>query len=73
VELLIRHVWLWNNEFRPGSNDPGMATLYTLEKEIPPGGKAPFSYAFSAPLAARPDGAFETVVSVAGFAEVIPQ
>jgi hypothetical protein len=73
VELLIRHVWMWKNEFRPGTDDPGTAVVYTLQKEIPPGGKAPFSHEISTPLPDRPDGLFETVVSVAGFTEIIPQ
>lgn len=73
VELLIRHVWLWNNEFRPGAKDPGMAVYHTLDKEIQPGGSVPFTHKFAAPLPERADGVFETVVSVGGFAEIIPQ
>jgi len=71
VQLLIRYVWLWKDEMRPGKDDPGMAVYSTLEKEIPPGGRAPFTYRPSPPLPSRSDGRFETTVSVAGFTEVV--
>lgn len=71
VQLLIRYVWLWKDEMRPGKDDPGMAVYYTLEKEIPPGGKAPFTYRPASALPSRPDGYFEVSVSVAGFTEII--
>lgn len=71
VQLLIRYSWRWKNEFRPGENSPGDVVFYTVRKEIPPGGTVPFTYKPSAPLPSRPDGYFETTVSVAGFTEVI--
>lgn len=70
VQLLVRHTWHWKNEFRPGKDDPGMAVYYTVEKEIPSGGTMPFTYRPSSPLPSRPDGYFETIVSVAGFTEI---
>jgi len=70
VQLLIRHVWHWNNEFRPGTDNPGTAAYYTVEKTIPPRGKVPFTYKTDG-LPKRADGHFETMVSVAGYAEVI--
>ena len=73
VELLVRHVWHWKNEFRPGDDNPGMASYYPVVKEIPPGGSVPFNYTLLSPLPSRADGQFETMVSVAGFTEVIPQ
>jgi len=73
VELLVRHVWHWKNEFRPGNDNPGMASYYTMAEEIPPGGSVPFTYMQLSPLPSRADGQFETMVSVAGFTEVIPQ
>jgi hypothetical protein len=73
IELLIRHTWAWKNEFRPGTDDPGVGVYHKVEKEIPPGGRASFSHKLSEPLEARPDGAFDTTVSVAGFATVLPQ
>jgi hypothetical protein len=73
VELLVRHVWHWKNEFRPGDDNPGMASYFPAVKEILPGGSAPFTYTYLSPLPSRADGQFETMVSVAGFTEVIPQ
>ena len=73
IQLLIRHVWLWKNEFRPGSDDPSKAFYHTLASEIPPGGSVPFTYKPSPSLPDRSDGTFQTTVSVAGFTEIIPR
>lgn len=73
IQLLIRHAWTWQNEFRPGTDDPGTATVHTLESEVQPGDKAVFTHRFATPIAVRSGGAFETVVSVAGFTSIIPQ
>lgn len=70
VQLLIRYIWQWKNEFRPGKDELGMAAYYTVDKEISAGGSVPFNYKPASPLPSRPDGFFETTVSVAGFAEV---
>jgi hypothetical protein len=70
VQLLIRYTWLWKNEFRPGQDDPGTAVYYTVERSIPPGQSVRFTYKPSSPLPSRPDGTYETTVSVAGFTEV---
>jgi hypothetical protein len=32
VELLIRHTWFWNNEFKPGKDDPGGSVYYTVPR-----------------------------------------
>ena len=73
VQLLVRSTWLWNNEMRPGDDSPGDAVYYTVEGDIPPGGSKPFTYRPASPLPSRPDGHFEVAVSIAGFAELIPQ
>lgn len=73
VQLLVRHVWHWSNEFRPGSDDPGNAAYFTVKKTIPPGGKVPFSFKTTDALLGRADGRFETTVSVAGYTEMIQQ
>ncbi len=67
VELQIRHVWHWKNEFRPGKDAPGKADYYTLNKDVAPGETVPFTYTISSPLPSRGDGYFETLVSIAGF------
>jgi hypothetical protein len=73
VQLLIRYTWLWNNEMHPGQDELSDAIYYTVEGDIPPGGTKPFTYKRSTPLPSRPEGRFEVTVSVAGFAEIIPQ
>jgi hypothetical protein len=73
VQLFIRYTWLWDNEFKPGTNDPGTSVYYTLAKEIPPGGRAALNFKPSTPLVKAAGGHFETSVTIAGFTEVIPQ
>ena len=70
VQLLIKHDWLWKNEFRPGEDNPGRAVYYTVPGEIPPGGQTTFTYRADPPLPARSDGRFNTSVEVVGFVEV---
>jgi hypothetical protein len=72
VQLRISHVWHWNNEFRPGTNDLGRTIYFTLEDEIAPAGTMDFTFKAATPPP-RSDGAFETTVSVAGFTTIIPQ
>jgi len=72
VQLLIRHVWHWRNEFRPSDDSPGEAVFQTVEMEILPEKTMPFTYNPSTPLPDLPGGYFETKVSVAGFTEVVP-
>lgn len=73
VQLLIRHTWLWDNETKPGKNDPGTSVYQTLSGEIPPGGRLPFKYQPSPPLPKMTGGGFETTVGIAGYTEIIPQ
>ena len=73
VQLLIRHTWLWDNETKPGKNDPGTSVYQTLSGEIPPGGRLPFKYQPSPPLPKMAGGRFETAVGIAGYTEIIPQ
>jgi hypothetical protein len=71
VQLYILDIWLWDNEFHPGNNDPSTSFIYTVPNEIPPGGHLPFTYSPSQPLPKPSGGHFITSVSVAGFTEVI--
>jgi hypothetical protein len=73
VELQILYSWRWKDEFHPGKDDPGMAVYHGIDKEIPPGQSVRFTYKPPKPLPKRSDGHFEFSVSVAGFAQVIPQ
>ena len=72
VRLQILYSWRWKNEYQPGKDDPGRATYYVLNQEIPPGQTLRFNYKPSPPLAAREDGQFDISVKVAGFAQVFP-
>jgi hypothetical protein len=72
VQLLVRHTWLWNDEYHPGAMDPGTSAFQTLQQEIPPGGTARFNFTPSTPLAKAAGGRFVTTVRIAGFTEVIP-
>ena len=72
VQLLIRYVWLWKNEFHPGKDDPSRSDYYNVPGEIPPRGMTRFQYTPSSPLPKRADGNFMVIVSVAGFTQVIP-
>ena len=73
VQLFIRNTWLWDEEFKPGKDDPGTSTYFTLPKEIPAGGRLPFTYSPSPPLPKASGGRFETTVAIAGYSEVVPQ
>lgn len=72
VQVLIRHIWLWDQETKPGKDDPSRAVYVTLPTEIPPGGRSPFAYKPSPPLPKVPGGHFITSVAIAAFTEVIP-
>ena len=72
VQVLIRYIWLWDKETKPGRNDPSTSTYYTVPGTIAPGGSAPFRYTPSSPLGKTAGGHFETSAVIAGFTEVIP-
>ena len=73
VQLFIRYTWLWDDERKPGKIDPSTSTLYALPKEIPSGGRLPFTFSPKPPLPKLAGGRFETSVSIAGYAELIPR
>jgi hypothetical protein len=70
IELQILYSWRWKNEFHPGTDDPGRAVYFTINKELPPGQSGQFEYRPSPPLAARNDGYFDVSVKVVGFAQI---
>jgi hypothetical protein len=72
VQLYIRYIWIWDNEFHPGNNDPSTSFVYTLPQEIAPGGRVSFTFSPSPPLPKVSGGRFMTAASEAGFTEVIP-
>lgn len=71
AELVVRHHWLWANETRPGTDDPGWVDVYALQVFIPPGGSAPFRVQASRVTPQRDDGAFQVEAFVRRF-ETIP-
>lgn len=73
VQLFVRHTWFWDNETKPGKDDPGTSVYHTLSGEIPAGGRQPFKYQVSPPLPKMAGGRFETTVAIAGYTEIIPQ
>ena len=70
IQLQIVYSWRWNNEHRPGRDDPGRAAYYVLDREIAPGQTVRFDYRPSPPFAPREDGQFDITVKVVGFAQV---
>ena len=73
VELLVRYIWLWDDEYHPGKADPSMSIYHALSREIAPGGTVPFAFSPNPPLPKVSGGRFETTVSIMGYTEIIPQ
>jgi len=67
VRLAISHVWLWDDELHPGTDDFSRADYYIVPEEIPAGGQVAFTVRPSTPLREGPAGSFMTEVSVASF------
>lgn len=73
AELLVRHRWLWADETRPGTDDPGWADIHPVNVSIPAGGSAPFRVQASRIAPQRSDGTFQTEVSVHRFRTIPSQ
>lgn len=69
VYLTIRSVWLWDDEKNPGEGDPSTSVRFKVPGEVPAEGFLPFFYR-PLPDPPRPDGHYETRVSIAEFSEV---
>lgn len=70
VNLLIRHIWLWDDEYDPGRDIYSTSTYLPVDGEIPAGGTKEFVYAPSLPEISG--GHFETKIIVGGF-RVVPE
>ena len=70
VQLLVKYVWLWNNERKPGTDNPGRSAYETLPGELAPGESKEFTYRPDQPLPHRTDGHFDPSVEVAGVTEI---
>jgi len=71
IRLLIRQAWQWQKETRPGKVSPGRTLVFTLNRPIPAGGSAPFTFDVP-PLPNAKGGTFKTTAEVAGFTEMVP-
>ena len=71
VRLLVRHIWLWNNEYRPGRDMYSQAEYLPIDGIIPPGEAVKFRYTPALPTAH--DGHFKTKVIVGEFTELPAQ
>jgi len=67
VRLAISHIWLWDNELHPGTDDFSRAEYYIVPEEIPAGGQIAFTARPSTPLREGSGGSFMTEVKVASF------
>ena len=68
VELLVRNIWLWNNEYHPGQDTYSMADYVPLDGTIEPGQSKDFTFDLRLPKASR--GHFDTKVLVGEFRTV---
>jgi hypothetical protein len=71
VEILVQYHWLWNNEFKPGTDSPGQTVVLRIDKPLQPGQSAPFSHTLSI-AGDRKDGRFVPEATVGAFAVVVP-
>jgi hypothetical protein len=67
VKLEIDYAWIWRNDFKPGTDNPGRTVYYTVPGEIAPHGQMSFSYEPSPPLPSRHDGHFVPTARIVGF------
>ena len=72
VQLLVKYIWLWNKERKPGTDSPGRALYETLPGELAPGETKEFTFRPDEPLPHRTDGRFDASVEVAGVTEITP-
>jgi len=65
VELLIRHIWLWDDEYDPNRDVYSTSTYLPVAGQIGPGESKEFVYVPSLPEI--PGGHFETKIIVGEF------
>lgn len=70
VQIVVRHAFLWNDERRPGTDNPGRTEYYRVLGDIEPHGSLAFEYQPDPPLPQRSDGTFRTSIEIAAFTEV---
>jgi len=72
VQLLVRYLWLWRPERRPGKESPTRAYFETVPGELAPGQTASFSYQADVPLEPRRNGRFVPDVQVSAVTQLPP-
>lgn len=71
VEVLVQYHWLWENEFKPGTDSPGRLEVIRLSQDLKPGESMPFRHSAGAG-ADRKDGRFAPEVTIGAFTVVVP-
>lgn len=71
VEVLVQYHWLWENEFKPGTDSPGQTAVVRVNSELQPGQSAPFRHSVTAG-GDRKDGRFAPEVMIGAFTVVVP-
>jgi hypothetical protein len=72
VEVLVAHVFRWENEFAPGQENPSRAATYEVPVSLSPHETTRVTYALAPPLALREDGHFDVEVEVLRWTAVLP-
>ena len=67
VRLFFEDRFLWTNEFRPGTDDPGESAVFTVST-VPPRSSVPFHFD-RPPRPERTDGHFEPQLTVIGLVQ----
>jgi hypothetical protein len=68
VKLLVRNIWMWNNEYRPGRDTHSTAKMVDLDGTIGPGQSKDFTIDLNLPKV--PHGHFDTKVIVGEYRTV---
>ena len=67
LTLRVSYQWRWQNEFHPGSDNPGFSMAVHVDEPLAPGESRTFEYAPQQGLPMRSDGSFAPEVSVVSF------
>ena len=68
-ELSVRYDWIWENEYQPGSDNPGWAATYVLPQELGANESVSFTLDADRSLPQRADGHFQQSVGVTGYTQ----
>jgi hypothetical protein len=72
VRLVVQEDYRWPNEFKPGKNDPGSASEFTVAGPIEPRASEAFSISDGPPATPAKGGRFVTQIEVLQFDQVLP-